>query len=453
MQQLNKPELLAPAGNLEKLKMAIIYGADAVYLGGKKFGLRAYGGNFSTQQMIEGVKFAHDRGRKVYVTANIFPHNSDINSIMPYLQELVDINVDAVLVSDIGLFMLIKQNLPQLEVHISTQANNTNWAAVKAWQDLGAARVVLARELSFNEIQEIRDKTNVELEMFVHGAMCISYSGRCLISNYLTGRDSNRGACTQPCRWKYNLTEEKRPGQYFPITEDSNGTYFFNSKDMCLLPYLPDIIKCGVNSLKIEGRMKSIHYVASVVSAYRHAIDNYFNDPEHFTIKQEWIDELNKVSHREYTSGFSYHKTSTDDQIYNTTSYEHTSDFVGLVLKYDQQTQIATIQQRNHMTVGQEIEFFQPDAPLFKQTITQMFDDQGNSINVAPHPQQIITMKMNKPVVPYTILRRDCQWEKAPLTTNQRDFFLLPAIKKTFQTLPWSSALPLHPRTVPDRAA
>lgn len=409
---IKKPELLAPAGNLEKLKMAILYGADAVYLGGKRFGLRAYGGNFSKEEMIEGVKFAHERARKVYVTANIFPHNNDINEILPYLQELVEVGVDAVLVSDIGLFMLIKNEVPNLEVHISTQANNTNWRAVKAWQDLGAERVVLARELSFAEIKEIREKTDVELEMFVHGAMCISYSGRCLISNYLTGRDSNRGACTQPCRWKYNLTEEKRPGQFFPVTEDENGTYFFNSKDMCLLPYLKDIIECGVDSLKIEGRMKSIHYVASVVSAYRHAIDSYFENPEEFTIKQEWIDELNKVSHREYTSGFSYHKTSCDDQIYNTTSYEHTSDFVGLVLDYDEETKIATIQQRNHLTVGQEIEFFQPDAPLFKQTITEMFNDEGISIEVAPHPQQIITMKMNKPVVPYTILRRDVVTEE-----------------------------------------
>lgn len=409
---IKKPELLAPAGNLEKLKMAILYGADAVYLGGKRFGLRAYGGNFSKEEMIEGVKFAHERGRKVYVTANIFPHNNDINEILPYLQELVEVGVDAVLVSDIGLFMLIKNEVPNLEVHISTQANNTNWRAVKAWQDLGAERVVLARELSFAEIKEISEKTDVELEMFVHGAMCISYSGRCLISNYLTGRDSNRGACTQPCRWKYNLTEEKRPGQFFPVTEDENGTYFFNSKDMCLLPYLKDIIECGVDSLKIEGRMKSIHYVASVVSAYRHAIDSYFEKPEEFTIKQEWIDELNKVSHREYTSGFSYHKTSCDDQIYNTTSYEHTSDFVGLVLDYDEETKIATIQQRNHLTVGQEIEFFQPDAPLFKQTITEMFNDEGISIEVAPHPQQIITMKMDKPVVPYTILRRDVVTEE-----------------------------------------
>lgn len=405
--KLKKPELLAPAGNLEKLKMAILYGADAVYLGGKRFGLRAYGGNFSKEQMIEGVQFAHERGRKVYVTANIFPHNSDVNEVLPYLTELTEIGVDAVLVSDLGLFMLIKQNLPQLEVHISTQANNTNWAAVKAWQDLGAQRVVLARELSFEEIREIRAKTQVELEMFVHGAMCISYSGRCLISNYLTGRDSNRGACTQPCRWKYRLTEEKRPGQYFPITEDENGTYFFNSKDMCLLPYLDDIIKCGVDSLKIEGRMKSVHYVASVVNAYRRAIDSYFADPEHFTVKQEWIDELNKVSHREYTTGFSYHKTTCDDQIYNTTSYEHTSDFVGLVLDYDAEAKTATVQQRNHMTVGQEVEFFQPQAPLFKQVIAEMFDEEGTSIQAAPHPQQIITMKVDKPVVPYTIIRRD----------------------------------------------
>lgn len=402
-----KPELLAPAGNLEKLKMAILYGADAVYLGGKRFGLRAYGGNFTKEEMAEGIAYAHARGKKVYVTANIFPHNNDINEVLPYLRELVEVKADAVLVSDLGLFTLIRKEVPELEVHISTQANNTNWAAVKAWSDLGAQRVVLARELSFKEIQEIRDKNSVELEMFVHGAMCMSYSGRCLISNYMTGRDSNKGACAQPCRWKYALSEEKRPGQFFPITEDEYGTYFFNSKDMCLLPYLPDIISCGVDSLKIEGRMKSVHYVASVVSAYRRAIDSYFEDPEHFTVKQEWIDELNKVSHREYTSGFSYHKTDVNDQIYTNNSYEYTSDFVGLVLDYDKETKTATIQQRNHMTVGQEIEFFLPSGELFKHVITEMFDDTGASIEVAPHPQQIITMIMPRDVEPYTILRRD----------------------------------------------
>lgn len=407
MINIKKPELLAPAGNMEKLKMAILYGADAVYLGGKRFGLRAYGGNFTKEEMKEAVDFAHLHHKKVYVTVNIFPHNSDINEILPYLHELVEVNVDAVLVSDLGLFTYIKENVPELEIHISTQANNTNWATVKAWGSLGASRVVLARELSFNEIREIREKNNVELEMFIHGAMCMSYSGRCLISNYMTGRDSNRGACAQPCRWKYSLVEEKRPNQHFPITEDEYGTYFFNSKDLCLMPYLPDLIACGIDSLKIEGRMKSVHYVASVVSAYRRAIDSYFEDPQNFVIKQEWIDELNKVSHREYTSGFSYHKTSADDQIYTNNSYESTSDFVGLVLDYDKETKRAKIEQRNNLKLGQEIEFFMPSGELFKKVITEMYDEDNNEISVAPHPQQIIYMELEKEIPVYTILRRD----------------------------------------------
>lgn len=403
------PELLIPASSLEVLKTAVMFGADAVYIGGEAFGLRAKAKNFSMEDMREGIAFAHEHDVKVYVTANILAHNDDLEGVREYFQELKEIKPDALIIADPAIFEIAGEICPEIERHISTQANNTNYGTFNFWHKLGATRVVTARELSLEEIREIRANIpdDLEIETFVHGAMCISYSGRCLISNYLTGRDSNRGACTQPCRWKYNLTEEKRPGQFFPVTEDENGTYFFNSKDMCLLPYLKDIIECGVDSLKIEGRMKSIHYVASVVSAYRHAIDSYFENPEEFTIKQEWIDELNKVSHREYTSGFSYHKTSCDDQIYNTTSYEHTSDFVGLVLDYDEETKIATIQQRNHLTVGQEIEFFQPDAPLFKQTITEMFNDEGISIEVAPHPQQIITMKMDKPVVPYTILRRD----------------------------------------------
>lgn len=404
---LIKPEILAPAGNLEKLKMAIIYGADAVYIGGKQFGLRAYGGNFTSEEMKEAVQFVHERGKKIYVTTNIFAHNNDLTGFLPYIEELVQVGIDAVIVSDLGLFTLIRENFPDFEVHISTQANTTNWASVKAWQMMGASRVVLARELSFAEITDIREHNDVELEMFVHGAMCISYSGRCLMSNYMTGRDSNRGACTQACRWKYNLVEEKRPGEYFPITEDERGTYFFNSKDLCLLPYLPEVLSTGVNSLKIEGRMKSVHYVASVVNAYRRAVDAYFEDPANFKLQPEWMEELNKVSHRSYTSGFSYNKTTSDDQIYTTTSYEHTSDFVGLVLDYNPETKMATVQQRNHLTVGQEIEFFQPTGPLFKQIISEMYDDTGAPIEVAPHPQQIITIPMTQPVDQSTILRRD----------------------------------------------
>lgn len=405
---IKKPELLAPAGNLEKMKMAVLYGADAVYLGGKAFGLRAFGGNFTYEELKEAVDFAHARGKKVYVTVNIFPHNSDMEKLPDYLRYLQEINVDALLVADLGVFMLCRKLIPDMELHISTQANNTNWATVNAWKELGAKRVVLAREMSLNEIREIREKCDVDLEMFMHGAMCISYSGRCLLSNYFTGRDSNRGSCAQSCRWKYALVEETRPGKYFPIEEDDRGTYIMNSKDMCLMPHIKDVIESGVDSLKIEGRMKSVHYAASVTKAYRLAIDSYFADPENFTVKKEWMDELEKVSHRAYTTGFYYHQPDADDQIYGKTSYDQTSDFVGLVRSYDPATGYAVVEQRNNMKVGQEIEVFQPTGPLYRQKITSMIDNETNEeISVAPHPQQIIRMKMEQPVEEYTILRRD----------------------------------------------
>ena len=404
---MKKPELLAPAGNMEKLKMALLYGADAVYLGGKAFGLRPFGGNFTNEELQEAVDFAHKLGKKIYVTVNIFPHNSDIAKLPAYLTFLNEIKVDAILVADLGVFTLAKEYAPDVELHISTQANNTNWAAVNAWAELGASRVVLAREMSLEEIKEIREKCSVELEMFVHGAMCISYSGRCLMSNYLTGRDANRGSCAQPCRWNYALVEEKRPGQYFPVLEDERGTYIFNSKDMCLLPYLPDVIASGVDSLKIEGRMKSVHYAASVVQAYREAIDSYFAAPEQFEVKKEWVEELDKVSHRAYTTGFYYGRPTEKDQIYGTSSYTQTSDFVGLVLDYDEKTGFATVEQRNNMKVGQEIEIFQPHLAGYRQILQEMYNDEGEAIQVAPHPQQIVKIRMDKPVEPYGILRRD----------------------------------------------
>lgn len=404
---MKKPELLAPAGNMEKLKMALLYGADAVYLGGKAFGLRAFGGNFINEELQEAVDFAHKLGKKIYVTVNIFPHNSDIAKLPAYLTFLNEIKVDAILVADLGVFTLAKEYAPDVELHISTQANNTNWAAVNAWAELGASRVVLAREMSLEEIKEIREKCSVELEMFVHGAMCISYSGRCLMSNYLTGRDANRGSCAQPCRWNYALVEEKRPGQYFPVLEDERGTYIFNSKDMCLLPYLPDVIASGVDSLKIEGRMKSVHYAASVVKAYREAIDSYFAAPEQFEVKKEWVEELDKVSHRAYTTGFYYGRPTEKDQIYGTSSYTQTSDFVGLVLDYDEKTGFATVEQRNNMKVGQEIEIFQPHLAGYRQILQEMYNDEGEAIQVAPHPQQLVKIRMDKPLEPYGILRRD----------------------------------------------
>ncbi|MBQ7478016.1 MAG: U32 family peptidase [Selenomonadaceae bacterium] len=404
---MGKPELLAPAGNPEKMRMALRYGADAVYLGGKEFGLRAFGGNFSREDLAEGIAFAHDLGKKVYVTVNTFPHNSDLERLPDYLGFLSKARADALLVADLGVFMMARDIVPEMELHVSTQANTTNWAAVEGWQRLGAKRVVLARELSLSEIREVREKCSVELEMFVHGAMCISYSGRCLMSNYFTGRDANRGSCAQACRWKYHLVEEKRPGQYIPVLEDERGTYIFNSKDLCLLPHIREVMESGVDSLKIEGRMKSVHYVASVVKAYRMAIDACFSEGDAFKIRQEWLDELEKVSHRPYTTGFCFHQPSGEDQIYGTSSYVQTSDFVGLVLEYDEAAGFALVEQRNHMKRGQEIEVFQPTGELFRQELAEMYDEEGEPIEAAPHPQQLVRIRMERAVEPFSILRRE----------------------------------------------
>ncbi|MBP2663942.1 MAG: Peptidase family [Firmicutes bacterium] len=401
-----KPELLAPAGNLEKLKMALIYGADAVYMGGKVFGLRAFGDNFDDAELEQGIDFAHSLGKKAYITINIFPHNDDLLGLPEYIERIAAIGADAILVSDLGVFRIARQVAPALPIHISTQANSTNWSTVQFWQELGATRVVLARELSLADIKLIRHKVSIELEAFVHGAMCMSYSGRCLISNYLTGRDANRGECAQPCRWKYHVMEESRPGVYLPVQEDERGTYIFNSKDLCLINHIPELMDSGLHSFKIEGRMKSVHYVATVVKVYREAIDSYSSGAAPFIVKQEWLDELQKVSHREYTTGFYFNKTTPQDQIYTSSSYIQTHNFVGLVKAYDSATGMATVEQRNNMKVGEEIEIMQPGAENFVQTISQLFDSEGNSINVAPHPQQIVTLPVSQPVVPYSMLRR-----------------------------------------------
>lgn len=406
-----RPELLAPAGTMEKLQMALAYGADAAYLGGVQFGLRAFGGNFANEEIRAAVQLAHGAGKKVYVTVNVFPHNDDLVSLPDYLRFLAEVGADAVLVADLGVFMLVREAAPTLPVHISTQANNVNWRTVRAWQELGAVRVVLARELSREEIREIRRHTSVELELFVHGAMCISYSGRCLLSSYFTGRDANRGACAQSCRWKYALVEMSRPGEYYPIAEDERGTYIMNSKDLCLLPHLDEVVSCGIDSLKIEGRMKSVHYVASVVKAYRMALDACLSGNP-YEVREEWRAELEKVSHRAYTTGFFFGKTTGADQIYGSSSYEQTSDFVGLVRAYDPVTQIATVEQRNNMKLGQEIEVFQPVGAPFRQNLSEMWDEEGQEIAAAPHPQQIVRMRMTQEVAANSILRRDVPMKK-----------------------------------------
>lgn len=407
---MKKPELLAPAGNLEKLKMAVIYGADAVYLGGEEFGLRAGADNFTQEEMAEGIKFAHDRGKKVYITVNIIPHNEDLEDLPEYIKEIEEIGADAVILADPGIFSIVKEAAPNLEIHLSTQANNTNYKSAIFWHNLGVKRIVLARELSFKEVKEIREKTpdTLEIEAFIHGAMCISYSGRCLLSNYMTGRDANRGLCAHPCRWKYYLVEEKRPGEYIPVEENERGTFFFNSKDLCMIEHIPNIVDSGITSFKIEGRIKSAYYVATVVKAYRKAIDEYLENPKDYKFNPIWLEEIKKASHREYTTGFYFEKPTGNEQIYENSSYIREYSFVGMVLEYDEGTGIATIEQRNRFYVGDEIEVVSP-KDYFVQKVQSMKDSEGNEIDVAPHPQMIIKMKMDKPVEPYTMFRKKAE--------------------------------------------
>lgn len=405
---MNKPELLAPAGDIEKLKMAIIYGADAVYLGGESFGLRASSKNFSIDQLKEGLEFAHTRGRKVYVTLNIIPHNEDLNGLPEYVKILKEVGVDAVIVSDPGVISVVKEVAPNMEIHLSTQANTTNHLSAGFWYKQGVKRIVLARELSITEIKEIIEKIplGLEIETFIHGAMCISYSGRCLLSNYMAHRDANRGECAQSCRWKYNLVEEKRPGEYYPIYEDEKGTYIFNSKDLCMIEHIPELISVGIKSLKIEGRMKSPYYVATVVRSYRMAIDEYLADPQNYQYNEKWLEEIKKASHRDHTKGFYFGKPTENEQLYTSSSYIRTYDFVGLVLDYNKDTRIATIEQRNRIFVGDEVEVFGPNREHFDQVIDKMWDKEDNEIEVAPHAQQIFKIRMDKPVETWDIIRK-----------------------------------------------
>ncbi|MFT9494328.1 peptidase U32 family protein [Anaerosolibacter sp.] len=406
---MQKVELLAPAGDLEKLKMAFIYGADAVYIGGQTFGLRASARNFSFEDMAEGIKFAHERGKKVYVTLNIIPHNEDLQELPGYLQKLNDLGIDALILSDPGTLMYVKQYAPDLEIHLSTQANNTNFMSARFWYEQGIRRIILARELSFQEIKETRDNIpqDLELEAFVHGAMCISYSGRCLLSNYMANRDANRGECAHPCRWQYYLVEEKRPGEYMPVFEDENGTYFFNSKDLCMIQYIPELIESGLSSLKIEGRMKSVYYVANIVRIYREAIDQYYKLGSGYQYSPQWLDEIKKASHRDFTTGFYVDKPGPQEQIYGTSAYVREYDFVGLVLDYDEETQIAVIEQRNRIFQGDELEIIGPNMKQFIQNVGLMWNQNDEAIDVAPHAQQIIKMKMEQPVEKFDILRKD----------------------------------------------
>lgn len=406
---MNKIELLAPAGDLEKLKTALIYGADAVYFGGEMFSLRSAAGNLNIDEIKEGVEFAHNLGKRAYLTTNIFAHNEDVKPFMEYLKKIKDIPIDAFIVSDPGVLSMIKSVIPNAEIHLSTQANMTNYMTAKFWQSQGVSRIVLARELSFDEIRKIYDEigSQMEIEAFIHGAMCISYSGRCLLSNFMIERDANRGECAHPCRWKYQIVEEKRPGVYYPIEEDERGTYIMNSKDLCMIKHIPEIIKSGITSLKIEGRMKSMFYVATVVRAYRKAIDSYLADPDNYKFDNTWLAELNKASNREFTTGFYFDKPDNEDQNYVTNAYSREYDFLGVVREYDESTSMALVEQRNKINVGDEIEVFGPGIEYFTMKVEKMLDaETGEAIESAPHAQQMINIEMNFPVNKDFLLRR-----------------------------------------------
>ena len=404
---MKKIELLAPAGDLEKLIIAVDYGADAVYFGGDAFSLRAGADNFTLEDMKTGIKYAHSRKVRCYLAVNIFPHNEDIQPLTAYLASVKSIGLDGLIVSDPGVIVLAKEIMPEIELHLSTQANMTNYKTAEFWYQMGVRRLVLARELSLAEIIEIRSKTpkEIELEAFGHGAMCMSYSGRCLLSNFMVGRDANRGNCAHPCRYKYALVEEKRPGEYLPIEEDRRGTYILNANDLCMIEHIPQMIEAGIASLKIEGRMKSIFYVAIVVGAYRKAIDAYYADPTHFEFQPEWMEELQKASHRSFTTGFYFHPPSEEGQNLQTSGYARDYTFTGIVKSFDETSGIALIEQRNKMTLGETIEVFGPGRQPFEQVLTEMTDIDGNRLMTAPHPQQALLIKTDYKVQPNDMLR------------------------------------------------
>jgi len=403
---IKKPELLAPAGDLIKLKTAIDYGADAVYIGGKAFSLRVASSNFSYEEMKEGIAYAHEREKKVYVAINIIAHNRDFENLNAVLKELEELEVDGVIVADLGIMSAIKKYAPKLDIHVSTQASITNYETVKFYKDvIGATRVVIARELSFAEIKEIKEKNpDLEIECFVHGAMCISYSGRCLLSNYMTGRNSNEGDCAQSCRWKYHLMEEKRPGEYMPVYEDDRGTFIFNSKDICMIEHIDKLIEAGVTSFKIEGRVKSEYYVATVVKSYRDAIDDYF---EGKPFNPELLYELKKISHRQYTTGFCFGKPDNTAQVYTTNSYVRNYELIGTVVDYLKDTKEVVIEQRNRFFKGDEIEILMPDEPFLKLKVDRIINEDNEEIEVAPHPQMQVRIPCKREVKKGSFVRKE----------------------------------------------
>lgn len=405
---MRRPELLIPASSLEVLKIAVIYGADAVYIGGEAFGLRAKAKNFSMEEIKEGIAFAHAHDVKVYITANILAHNGDLDGVREYFAELREIKPDALIISDPGVYMIAKEVCPEIERHISTQANNTNYGTYRFWYEQGAKRVVSARELSLAEIKEIRANIpdDLEIETFIHGAMCISYSGRCLLSNYFTGRDANQGACTHPCRWKYAVVEEKRPGEYLPVYENERGTYIFNSKDLCMIEHIPELMESGIDSFKIEGRMKTALYVATVARTYRRAIDDYKQSPELYREHMAWYQEqISNCTYRQFTTGFFFGKPSDEAQIYDNNTYVKEYTYLGIVGEQNEEG-LYRIEQRNKFSVGESIEVMKPDGANITVTVQRIVDEEGNDMESAPHPKQVLYIDLGQPLAMYDILRR-----------------------------------------------
>ena len=404
---MNRPEILAPASNLEVLKTAVIYGADAVYIGGEMYGLRAKAKNFSLEDMKEGIDFAHKYGKKVYVTANITAHNRDLSGVEDYFTELKEIKPDALIISDPGVFSVAKKICPEIDIHISTQSNNVNYMTFRFWKEQGATRVVTARELSVKEIKEIHENIppDLEIETFVHGAMCISYSGRCLLSNYFTGRDANLGACTHPCRWKYHIVEEKRPGEYLPIEENERGTYIFNSKDLCMIEHIPELIDAGIDSFKIEGRMKTVLYVAVVSRTYRQAVDDYLKDPKVYEKNiPHYKDEISRCTYRQFTTGFFFGPTSHETQIYDSNTYVSEYTYLGTV--EDVKDGRALFSQRNKFSVGESLEVMKPSGENIVVTVKALYDEDMKPVESCPHPKQKIWLEADADFSQYDILRR-----------------------------------------------
>lgn len=393
---MKHPELLIPASSLEVLKTAVVFGADAVYIGGEAFGLRAKAKNFSMEEIQAGIAFAHAHDVKVYITANILAHNGDLSGVRAYFEELKEIKPDALIISDPGVFMIAREVCPEIDIHISTQANNTNYGTYQFWHQLGARRVVTARELSMAELKEIREKAPADLEMetFIHGAMCISYSGRCLLSNYFTGRDANRGACTHPCRWKYAIVEETRPGEYMPVYENERGTYIFNSKDLCMIEHIPELIDSGIDSFKIEGRMKTALYVATVARTYRKAIDDYLESPELYQKNMDWyLDQISNCTYRQFTTGFFFGKPDESAQIYDNNTYVKEYTYLGIIGECTADG-LYRIEQRNKFSVGEQIEIMKPDGRNIPAVVRRIVDEEGQEIQSAPHPKQVLYIEL-----------------------------------------------------------